>query len=108
MGGSSQMSTDLYSSPLSERYASKEMQFIFSQDMKFRTWRRLWIALAETEMGAKGWNEALIDVANKGTHPRFLSQRLRFQPADISDLAMGREIPASPCCDHPLYRCTHT
>ncbi len=49
MGGSSQMSTDLYSSPLSERYASKEMQFIFSQDMKFRTWRRLWIALAETE-----------------------------------------------------------
>ena len=43
------MSTDLYSSPLSERYASKEMQFIFSQDMKFRTWRRLWIALAETE-----------------------------------------------------------
>ncbi|MCI5493241.1 MAG: adenylosuccinate lyase, partial [Lachnospiraceae bacterium] len=34
---------------LSERYASKEMQFIFSPDMKFRTWRRLWIALAETE-----------------------------------------------------------
>lgn len=43
------MSTDRYSSPLSERYASKEMQYIFSQDMKFRTWRRLWIALAETE-----------------------------------------------------------
>ena len=43
------MSTDRYTSPLSERYASKEMQYIFSQDMKFRTWRRLWIALAETE-----------------------------------------------------------
>ena len=43
------MSTDRYVSPLSERYASKEMQYIFSQDMKFRTWRRLWIALAETE-----------------------------------------------------------
>ncbi len=43
------MATDSYTSPLSERYASKEMQYIFSQDMKFRTWRRLWIALAETE-----------------------------------------------------------
>ena len=43
------MSTDRYTSPLSESYASKEMQYIFSQDMKFRTWRRLWIALAETE-----------------------------------------------------------
>ena len=43
------MSNDRYRSPLSERYASKEMQYIFSPDMKFRTWRRLWIALAETE-----------------------------------------------------------
>lgn len=40
---------DKYLSPLSQRYASKEMQFLFSPDYKFRTWRRLWIALAQTE-----------------------------------------------------------
>ncbi|MDD5948986.1 MAG: adenylosuccinate lyase [Lachnospiraceae bacterium] len=43
------MSNDKYTSPLCERYASREMQYIFSPDMKFKTWRRLWIALAETE-----------------------------------------------------------
>ena len=43
------MSTDRYQTPLAERYASKEMQYIFSPDKKFRTWRKLWIALAETE-----------------------------------------------------------
>ena len=43
------MSTDRYTSPFCERYASKEMQYIFSPDKKFKTWRKLWIALAETE-----------------------------------------------------------
>lgn len=40
---------DTYESPLSSRYADKEMKYLFSPDMKFRTWRRLWIALAEAE-----------------------------------------------------------
>lgn len=43
------MNYDNYVSPLSERYAGKEMQYIFSPDMKFKTWRKLWIALAEAE-----------------------------------------------------------
>ena len=43
------MSTDRYVSPLSERYASKDMQYIFSPAMRFRAWRKLWIALAETK-----------------------------------------------------------
>ena len=43
------MQTDRYVSPLSTRYASAEMQYLFSQDFKFRTWRRLWIALARAE-----------------------------------------------------------
>ena len=38
-----------YISPLSERYAGKDMQYLFSQEHKFRTWRRLWVALAESE-----------------------------------------------------------
>lgn len=40
---------DIYTSPFSERYASKEMQYTFSPNMKFSTWRKLWIALAESE-----------------------------------------------------------
>ena len=51
------MSTDKYTSPLSERYASKEMQYIFSPDKKFKTWRKLWIALAEAENELRLKNE---------------------------------------------------
>ena len=44
------MATNLYESPLSSRYASREMLYLFSPDKKFTTWRRLWIALARAEM----------------------------------------------------------
>ena len=50
---------DIYETPLGSRYASKEMQYLFSPDMKFRTWRRLWIALAETEQ------ELGLDITNE-------------------------------------------
>ena len=43
------MVNDAYTSPFSERYASKEMQYLFSQENKFKTWRKLWVALAEAE-----------------------------------------------------------
>lgn len=41
---------DIYESPLNSRYSSKEMKYIFSPDFKFKTWRKLWVALAESEM----------------------------------------------------------
>ena len=50
---------DLYSTPLNSRYASKEMSYIFSEDMKFSTWRKLWVALAEAE------KELGLDITNE-------------------------------------------
>ena len=61
------MGYDKYVSPLSERYASKEMQYIFSPDTKFKTWRKLWIALAETEkeLGLNITDEQIAELTDK-------------------------------------------
>ena len=58
--------TNLYNSPLNSRYASKEMSFIFSDDMKFTTWRKLWVALAEgeKELGINITEEQLDELRN--------------------------------------------
>ena len=58
------MSKDTYESPLNSRYASREMQYIFSPDKKFRTWRLLWIALAEAEkeLGLNITDEQIADL----------------------------------------------
>ena len=81
------MGTDGYISPLSERYASKEMQYIFSQDKKFTTWRRLWIALAETE--------AELGLKNEDGSPRItqdMIDELKAHQDDINyDVAKARE-----------------
>lgn len=80
------MSTDRYQSPLSERYASKEMQYIFSPDMKFRTWRKLWIALAETE------KELGLSQDGKPVITQEQIQELKAHADDINyDVARARE-----------------
>ena len=80
------MSTDVYVSPLSERYASKEMQFIFSPDMKFSTWRRLWIALAETEM------ELGLSEDGKPVITQDMIDEMKMHVTDINyDVARARE-----------------
>lgn len=80
------MSTDRYVSPLSERYASNEMQYIFSPDMKFRTWRKLWIALAETEM------ELGLSLNGKPVITEEQIEELKTYANDINyDVAKARE-----------------
>ncbi|GHU41556.1 adenylosuccinate lyase [Clostridia bacterium] len=78
--------THNYNSPLSERYASKEMQFIFSPDKKFRTWRRLWIALAETEM------ELGLSQDGKPVITQEMIDELKAHETDINyDIARAKE-----------------
>jgi len=80
------MSTDRYQTPLAERYASKDMQYIFSPDMKFRTWRKLWIALAETEM------ELGLSQNGKPVITREQIDELKSHAEDINyDVAKARE-----------------
>ncbi len=80
------MPTDVYTSPLSERYASRDMQYLFSQDKKFTTWRRLWIALAETEM------ELGLSQDGEPVITQEMIDELRAHQDDINyDVARARE-----------------
>ena len=69
-----------YTSPLSKRYPSKEMKYIFSPDMKFKTWRKLWIALAEAE------KELGLDITDKQ-----INQLKEFKDDINYDVAEKRE-----------------
>ncbi len=80
------MNTDTYISPLSERYSSKEMQYIFSQDKKFSTWRKLWIALAETE------KELGLESGGKSVITDEMIEEMKAHIDDINyDVARARE-----------------
>lgn len=72
------MSNDKYVSPLCERYASKEMQYIFSPDMKFKTWRRLWIALAETERE--------LGLCDADGNPRITEEQIEELKANVDNI----------------------
>ena len=73
------MSHDKYESPLCGRYASKEMQYIFSPDKKFKTWRRLWIALAEAEKE--------LNLLGEDGNPRITQEMIDELSHDHSNLA---------------------
>ena len=94
------MNYDKYESPLSQRYASKEMQYIFSPDKKFKTWRRLWIALAEAEKE--------LDLLGEDGKPRITQKmidELRANADDI-DYEMAREEEAK--VRHDVMAHVHT
>ncbi|NLD87998.1 MAG: adenylosuccinate lyase, partial [Clostridiales bacterium] len=70
---------DVYLSPLSTRYASKEMLYIFSSDMKFRTWRKLWIALAkaEKELGIEITDEQIAELESNADNINYEDAEMR-------------------------------
>ncbi len=84
--------TDVYQSPLAGRYASLEMQRIFSDDRKFSTWRRLWVALAKAEqqLGLKVGGELITDEQIKE-----LEAHIDDINYDVARAAEGEAVPAT-------------
>ena len=93
------MSTNAYESPFSSRYASEEMQYVFSQDNKFKTWRKLWIALAKAEkaLGINITDEQIAELeANKDNiNYEFAREREKLVRHDVMShvYAYGCECP---------------
>ena len=78
---------DIYETPLASRYASKEMQYLFSPDMKFRTWRRLWIALAETEQ------ELGLDITDEQiAELKAHAEDINYEVAQAREKEVGHEV----------------
>ena len=81
------MAHDSYISPFSTRYASKEMQFIFSDDNKFRTWRRLWITLAKAEQ-KQGLNITDAQIAELEAH----AQDINYEDAQARERLVRHDV----------------
>ncbi|MDD5921937.1 MAG: adenylosuccinate lyase [Eubacteriales bacterium] len=78
---------DSYTSPLSTRYASKEMKYLFSPEMKFRTWRKLWIALAETE------KELGLDITDEQiAEPRAHQNDINYEVAEAREKEVRHDV----------------
>ena len=80
---------DGYISPFSTRYASKEMQYLFSADYKFRTWRRLWIALAKAEQ-AEGLNITDEQIAEMEAH----AEDINYEVAEAREREVRHDVMA--------------
>jgi adenylosuccinate lyase len=78
---------DLYSTPLNSRYASKEMSYLFSDDNKFKTWRKLWIALAEAEreLGLNITQEQIDEL-------RFYSEDINYEEAELKEREIRHDV----------------
>ncbi len=81
---------DTYQSPLADRYASEEMSYNFSDQLKYSTWRKLWIALAETEksLGVKAISRKQIDEMKK------FQDNINFEAARKHELRVKHDVMA--------------
>lgn len=99
---------DRYESPLNSRYASREMQYIFSPDFKFRTWRRLWIALAESEqeLGLEITNEQIAELKahQDDVNYEIAQERERLVRHDVMSTFMPMACSAPSKANHPFRR----
>ena len=107
------MPHDRYISPFSTRYASDEMQYIFSDDNKFRTWRRLWIALAKAEQkqGLAITDEQIAELEahkddiNYEEAAARSARRRRASSTWARPAAMSATTPTSSSCARALNSC---
>ena len=97
---------DRYISPFSTRYSSDEMQYIFSDDNKFRTWRRLWVALARAEMEQGLTNITPDMVAELEAHVDDINyevaiEREKLVRHDVMSMCTPTASSAQACRHHP-------